>query len=202
MKLRVGLTGGIGCGKSTVSKLFAELGAGIIDTDVIAHQLTQSQGSAIPALATAFGSDYMTSDGALARNKMRQLIFSDALAKQRLEGILHPLILEEAQTQIAHLQTKPYIVIVVPLLFTSTAFLQLVQRILVVDCSEEQQITRVVARNRMNEAEVRTIIAQQTPRAECLKRADDVIKNDSAIDNLIVQVNFLHKFYSTRQNSN
>lgn len=202
MTLCVGLTGGIGCGKSTVSKLFAELGAGIIDTDVIAHQLTQSHSNAIPALSAAFGSDYLTSDGALERNKMRQLIFSDALAKQRLESILHPLILKQAQAQIEQLQGKPYIVIVVPLLFTSPAFQQLVQRVLVVDCREDQQITRVIARNRMTEIEVRNIITQQTPRTERLQRADDVIKNDSTMDSLNAQVNFLHKSYSTQQNSN
>lgn len=202
MKLCVGLTGGIGCGKSTVSKLFAEHGAGVIDTDVIAHQLTQSHGSCISAIGAAFGSEYITSDGALDRDRMRKLIFSDAIAKQRLELLLHPLILEQAKLQIQQLQAKPYIILVVPLLLTSPAFLQLVQRVLVVDCTEERQVTRVIERNRMNEIEVRAIIAQQTPRVVRIQRADDLINNDSTLDRLAEQVDFLHKFYSRIQNSN
>jgi dephospho-CoA kinase len=202
MKLCVGLTGGIGCGKSTVSKLFADLGAGIIDTDDIAHQLTHHHGDAIPAVREAFGSDYISDDGALNRDKMRTLIFSDAIAKHRLESILHPLILAQAKVELQLFQNKPYIIVAVPLLFTSPTFQQLVQRTLVVDCAEEQQESRVKARSKMTEIEVRKIIAQQTPRAERLQRADDVIANDSSIDNLSAQVDFLHKFYTSSQNNN
>jgi dephospho-CoA kinase len=202
MKLCVGLTGGIGCGKSTVSKLFAEHGAGIIDTDVIAHQLTQSHGSCISAINAAFGSEYITKDGGLDRDKMRGLIFSDTIAKQRLELLMHPLIFEQAKLQIQQLQAKPYIILVVPLLLTSPAFLQPVQRILVVDCAEERQVKRVIERSRMNEIEVRAIIAQQTPRVVRLQHADDVINNDFNLGDLVEQVDFLHKFYSIKQNSN
>lgn len=202
MKLCVGLTGSIGCGKSTVSKLFAERGAGIIDTDVIAHQLTNNHGDAILAIREAFGSDYISRDGALDRGKMRTLIFSDAIAKHRLESILHPLIFAQATDELQKLQVKTYIIIVVPLLFISPAFQQLVQRILVVDCAEQQQVSRVMTRSQMTEIEVRKIIAQQTPRAERLQQADDVITNDASIDNLTAQVDFLHKFYTSSQNSN
>jgi dephospho-CoA kinase len=202
MNLCVGLTGGIGCGKSMVSKLFAERGAGIIDSDLIAHQLTHSNGGAISAIREAFGGDYVGSDGALNRDKMRALIFSDNTAKQRLESILHPLILAHAIDELQPLQSKPYVIIAVPLLFTSTAFQKLVQRTLVVDCTEEQQVSRVMARSKMTEIEVRKIIAQQTPHAERLQRADDVISNDSSIDNLTAQVDFLHKFYTSPQNNN
>lgn len=195
MNLIVGLTGGIGSGKSTVADLFAKLGAGIIDMDVIAHQLTQVGGAAIPAIRSAFGKTYIHDDGALNRVKMRGWIFSNAAAKQRLEGILHPLILDHAKTQVEQMQTRPYIVIVVPLLPESPESQQLVQRILVVDCSEDTQIARVVARSRMSTAEVRTIIALQTPREERLKLADDVIHNDAHMDSLAVQVADLHQRY-------
>jgi len=191
----VGLTGGIGCGKSTVANLFAKHGAGIIDTDVIAHCLTQSGGVAIPAIRSAFGKAYIHDDGALNRVKMRGLIFSDAAAKQRLEMILHPLILEQARTQLQQMQTKPYIIIVVPLLAESPAFQRLVQCILVVDCPEDSQLARVAGRSGMSAAEVRTVIAQQTPRAERLKLADDVIRNDAGMDSLAAQVAALHERY-------
>ena len=197
MSLCVGLTGGIGSGKSTIASLFAEHGAGIIDTDMIAHQLTQAQGEAIPAIRSAFGSDYINAAGELDRSKMRGLIFSDPAAKQRLEMILHPLILEQAKTQIRQLRDQPYILVVVPLLPESPAFQQLVQRVLVVDCPEDTQIARVIARNRMNEAEVRAVIALQAPRAERLKLADDVIHNDAGMESLAAQVDILHKRYSS-----
>src|SRR5450631_2271583 len=201
MSFVVGLTGGMGCGKSTVADLFAEQGAGIIDTDVIAHSLTQRGGAAISAIRAAFGDDYLTDDGALNRAKMRGLIFSDAAAKLRLERILHPLILEQAKVQLRQLQTKPYIILVVPLLAESPAFRQLAQRVLVVDCDENTQVARVIGRSRMTEAEVRGIIAQQTPRAERLRLADDVIRNDAGLDSLAEQVSVLHGHYSDRQNN-
>jgi dephospho-CoA kinase len=202
MTLCIGLTGGIGCGKSTVAGLFAEHGAGIIDTDAIAHHLTQRGGDAIAAISAAFGKDYITVDGELDRAKMRGLIFSDAAAKQCLELILHPLILQQTKQQLRLLQTKPYIIIVVPLLAESPSFRQLVQRVLVVDCDENTQVARVTGRSQMEEAEVRGIIAQQTPRAERLQIADDVIHNDAGMDSLAEQVSVLHERYSARQNSN
>jgi dephospho-CoA kinase len=194
-KLCIGLTGGIGCGKSTVADLFAEHGAGIIDTDVIAHRLTQRGGEAIAAIRTAFGKDYITADGALDRAKMRGLIFSDAAAKQRLELILHPLILEQARAQLQQLQSKPYVIIVVPLLPESPAFRRLVQRVLVVDCDETTQVARVIGRSRMTAGEVLAIIAQQTSRDERLKLADDVIHNEDDLANLAEQVGVLHQRY-------
>ena len=202
MTLCIGLTGGIGCGKSTVAGLFAEHGAGIIDTDAIAHHLTRNRGDAIAAISAAFGKDYITDDGELDRAKMRGLIFSDAAAKQRLEVILHPLILQQAKQQLRLLQTKPYIIIVVPLLAESPSFRQLIQRVLVVDCDENTQVARVIGRSQMGETEVRGIIAQQTPRAERLQIADDVIHNDAGLDSLDEQVSVLHARYSARQNSN
>jgi len=197
----VGLTGGIGCGKSTLAVLFAEHGAGIIDTDAIARGLTQSGGAAIAAIRAAFGDDYLTAEGALDRAKMRGLIFSDAAAKQRLELILHALILEQAKVQLGRMQEKPYVILAVPLLPESPAFRKLVQRVLVVDCDENTQVARIIGRSRMGEAEIRSIIAQQTPRAERLKIADDVIHNDAGLGSLAEQVTVLHVHYSAMQNN-
>jgi dephospho-CoA kinase len=202
MTLCIGLTGGIGCGKSTVAGLFAGHGAGIIDTDAIAHHLTQSRGEAIAAISEEFGKEYIMDNGSLDREKMRGLIFSDTTAKLRLERILHPLIFEQAKALMKQLQTRPYIIVVVPLLPESPLFRQLVQRVLVVDCDESSQVVRVIGRSRMDEAEVRGIIAQQTPRAERLQLADDVIHNDADLDSLTEQVAVLHSRYSGKQNSN
>ena len=195
MSLIVGLTGGIGSGKSIVAGLFEKHGAGIIDTDAIARRLTLADGAAMAAIRSAFGDDYIADDGALDREKMRGLIFSDVAAKQRLEKILHPLILEQAKAQLQRLQAKPYIILVVPLLPESPAFRQLVQRVLVVDCGEGIQIARVITRSRITDAEVRAIIAQQTPRDERLRLADDVIHNEGGMENLAEQVAILHERY-------
>lgn len=203
MSLIVGLTGGIGCGKSTVADLFEKHGAGIIDTDVIARHLTQAcpdpgrgaGGEAMTAIRAAFGDDYITNDGALDRAKMRGLIFSDNTAKQRLEKILHPLILEQAMAQVLQLQSRPYIILVAPLLPESPAFQQQVQRLLVVDCDEETQVTRVTGRSYFSAQEVRNIIARQTPRAERLRLADDVIHNEAGLETLAAQVDALHERY-------
>jgi dephospho-CoA kinase len=192
----VGLTGGIGCGKSTVAELFAGHGAGIIDTDAISRQLTQSGGEAIEAIRQSFGDEYITADGSLDRAKMRGLVFADAGAKQRLERILHPLILEQARLQLERLQDSPYVIIVVPLLPESPAFRQLTRRILVVDCGESTQIERVARRSGMSKTEVRAIIAQQTPRDQRLRIADDVILNEAGLDSLAEQVAVLHRNYS------
>ena len=156
---------------------------------------------AIAAVRAAFGDDYITAEGALDRAKMRGLIFADAAAKHRLEQILHPLILEQSKAQLRDLQGKPYIILAVPLLAESLSFRKLVQRVLVVDCDENTQVERVIKRSRMGEAEIRSIIAQQTPRAERLKIADDVILNDADLDSLAEQVRFLHAHYSALQNN-
>lgn len=198
----VGLTGGIGSGKSTVAELFAEHGAGIVDTDAIAHQLTQAGGDAVAAIRDTFGNDYLTDNGALDRKKMRGLVFSDADAKQRLEEILHPLIFTRAKLLLQQLQDRPYIIVIVPLLPESRTFRQLVQRVAVVDCDENTQIERVIRRSGMTEDEVRAIIVQQTPRAERLLLADDIIRNDAGMDGLAAQVAVLHERYVNSANNN
>ncbi len=204
MILTVGLTGGIGCGKSTVAQLFAAHGAAIVDTDAIAHQLTQPGGAAIAPIRAAFADACLTADSALDRARMRRLVFSDAAAKRKLEGILHPLILEQCKMELQQARQAPYVVIVVPLLLESPAFLKLVQRVLVVDCGEDRQIARVTGRSKLSRAEVQSIIAQQTPRAVRLASADDLIDNDADLGGLARQVAALHERYSdmARKNSN
>lgn len=193
--LVVGLTGGIGSGKSTVADLFAAQGAAIIDTDDIAHRLTQPGGTAIPALRAEFGDRYIGDDGALDRARMRALVFADATARERLERLLHPLILAQAESELAQNADAPYAILVVPLLPRVPAFRRLMQRVLAVDCDEHIRLARVVRRSRLTEEEVRAIIASQTPRTEQLALADDIILNDGDLDTLTDQIDALHRRY-------
>ncbi|MFL6676501.1 MAG: dephospho-CoA kinase [Massilia sp.] len=190
----VGLTGGIGCGKSTVADLFAARGASIIDTDEIAHGLTAAGGGAMPALLAEFGPAFATPDGALDRARMRQLVFSDPGARARLEAILHPRI-REATAAAALLASGPYLVFVVPLLIESGSWRERVSRILAIDCPEAMQVARVMARSGLPEAQVRAIMAAQVTREQRLAAADDVLVNDDGIDALAPQVEKLHAFY-------
>ncbi len=194
---RVGLTGGIGCGKSTVSALFAQCGAVVIDSDAIAHQLTQAGGAAIAAIRSAFGDDYIDASGALDRARMRQLVFTDPAAKLRLEAILHPLIRTQMLAQAITSSSAPYQLLVIPLLFEIPGYQELVQRTLVVDCAEATQLGRAMRRSGLDEATVRAIMATQISRAERLQRADEVIHNDSDLDHLQRQVKPLHQRYLT-----
>ncbi len=176
-KLSIGLTGGIGSGKSLVADLFAARGAAIVDTDLIAHALTAPGGAAMPAIRDAFGAAFLTADGALNRAAMRERVFSDPEAKRQLEGILHPLI--GAQTeQAAESAQGPYLVFVVPLLVESRRWKERVDRVLVVDCPESLQVERVMRRNALSTAQVESILAAQATRAQRLAAADDVIVND------------------------
>jgi dephospho-CoA kinase len=191
----IGLTGGIGSGKSTAAALFRECGASVIDSDEISHQLTQAGGNAIAAIRTAFGDDYIDADGALDRSKMRQRVFSDPAAKQRLEAILHPMIRAQMLARAETAGSSPYILLVVPLLFEAGNYRELVQRTLAVDCAEETQLARAMQRSGLKEAEVRAIMAQQIGRAERLKLADDIIHNDGEMNDLQLQVAQLHRHY-------
>jgi dephospho-CoA kinase len=200
-RFSVGLTGGIGSGKSTVAELFAAQGAAIVDTDLIAHQLTAPQGLAMPHIRTLFGDDYVMADGAMDRQKMRAAVFADPTAKAKLEAILHPLIRSETERTAAEAQ-GPYLLFVVPLLVESRVWQQRVSRVLVIDCPEEIQIRRVMQRNGFSEEQVRAIMATQAPRATRLAAADDVIVNDgvdaSALQNA---VSALHQRYLTLAHS-
>lgn len=190
----VGLTGGIASGKSSAATLFEELGAAVVDTDVIAHELTQPGAGAMAEIRRVFGAAFVAPDGSLERAKMRRLVFNDPDAKAKLEGMLHPLIREQARARIVAAQ-QPYVIVVVPLLIETDAYSDLIQRVLVVDCSEEQQVARAMQRSQLKESEVRTILAAQLPRAERLKRADDVIDNDGGIEALRQQIHALHARY-------
>lgn len=202
MTYRVGLTGGIGSGKSTVAGLFQEIGVSIIDSDTISHQLTQAGGVAIALIRASFGEEYLTLGGALDRVKMRQRIFSDPTAKQKLESILHPLIRTQMLAQAQAPTSFPYMLLVVPLLFETPDYLELVQRTLVVDCAEEIQVARAIQRGTWSETDVRAAIAQQISRAERLQLADDIIRNDGSIDDLRNQVRQLHQHYLSRSPGN
>lgn len=190
----VGLTGGIGSGKSSAADAFAALGAAVIDTDAIAHELTRSGGAAIAALHAEFGNGFITADGALDRARMRELVFRDADAKRRLERLLHPLIGQEARAR-ATAARAPYVMLVVPLLLETGSYRDIVQRVLVVDCEEATQVKRTMARSNLTEQEVRAIMAAQLPRAERLARADDVITNEGDMAALRKRVRELHEQY-------
>ena len=194
MSYRVGLTGGIGSGKSTAAELFASLGVPVIDTDAISHQLTRPNGEAIPAIQSVLGSEYIDSTGALDRAKMRQLIFSDTTAKNLLEKILHPLIFAEARS-LAAISSASYVIIIVPLLFETTAFKEWMNRTVTVDCTEETQIKRITKRNGMNDQTARSIISQQISRAQRLELADDIIDNEGDLAELCEQIARLNLRY-------
>jgi dephospho-CoA kinase len=196
MRLIVGLTGGIGSGKTSAAKLFESLGADVVDTDVIARELTQPGGAAIEAVRQAFGEKYITDDAALNREAMRKLVFSHEDSRRRLEAILHPLIRAEAIRRIADFN-GPYGIIVVPLLFEAGGYREMVRRVLVVDCSEDIQLARTTARKGMDERTARAIISTQLPRGERIVKADDVIVNDLDMDHLRLEVEALHKKYLT-----
>ncbi len=194
MAFVVGLTGGIGSGKSAAADEFARLGATVVDTDAIAHELTRAGGAAIPAVRREFGDDAIGADGAMDRAKVRARVFADPAAKKRLEAILHPMIRAESERRIGA-ATGPYVVHVVPLLVESRDYRERVQRVLVVDCQEDIQIARVQARSKLAADEVRAIIASQVPRAARLAAADDVIDNSGTIAALRKQVAALHERY-------
>lgn len=174
---RIGLTGGIGSGKSTVAALLAEGGAVIVDTDAISRALTAPGGAALPRLAEVFGAGILDAQGALDRERMRALAFSDPSARARLEQVLHPMIGREAQAQAARAGERP-VVFDVPLLTESAHWRARVQRIIVVDCHESTQVERVMARSGWNREAVTRVIAQQAPRARRRTIADAVIFNE------------------------
>lgn len=191
----VGVTGGIGSGKSSAAALFAELGAGIIDTDDIAHELTRPGGLAMPAITAAFGAGIVAADGSLDRAAMRKRVFAEPAQRKVLEGILHPLIRAEARNRVAR-STAPYVMLVVPLLLETGGYPDLVRRVLVIDCDESLQISRTMQRSGLTAEAVRAIMAAQLPRQQRLDRADDVLRNDGDIAQLRSQVALLHGRYT------
>jgi dephospho-CoA kinase len=192
-KLVVGLTGGIGSGKSAAAAEFERLGATVVDTDAISHALTGKNGAALAEIERIFGREFISTGGGLDRKKMRELVFSDARARRSLEGLLHPMIREESKRRI-EAAAGPYVVHVVPLLVESGEYGRRADRVLVVDAPEEAQVARVRARG-LSEDSVRAIMKSQVSRAERLAAADDVIDNAGTLDALRKQVGALHEKY-------
>jgi dephospho-CoA kinase len=191
--LKIGLTGGIGCGKSTVSRLFEQLGAPILDADEVSHQLVQIGQPALETIRCVFGSEMLLENGALNRVGLKNLIFENLLAKKQLEAILHPLIFQEISNQIAIL-TASYCIVSVPLLF-ETHSESLVNRILVVNCDVETQIERVTKRDNLPLKQIQSILATQVSAAFRQNHADDIIENSKNNTTLAEQVKKLHNFY-------
>ena len=194
MTFVVGLTGGIGSGKSVVAELFARRGITVVDTDAIAHGLTAPGGGAIEAIRESFGSDFITPEGALERARMRALVFRDPQSKRRLERILHPRIRAVSTAKIAAADS-PYVILMVPLLVEAGADSTRYQRVVVVDCKEDDQIQRVMRRSHLTDDEVRRIMAAQAGRQVRLDAADDVVDNSETLDDLEPQVERLHRQY-------
>lgn len=190
----VGLTGGIGSGKSTVADCFAAHGVPVIDTDVLARDLTAPGGAALEAIRAAFGETVMRADGGLDRAALRRRVFADAADRHRLEAILHPRI-RRAVEQARSALTAPYALIVIPLLVETGGYRDLLNRVLVVDCPEELQMARVMARSGLAHDEAAAILAAQAGRAERLAAADDVIVNTASPEALRSQVAALHRHY-------
>jgi dephospho-CoA kinase len=194
MSFVVGLTGGIGSGKSAAASEFERLGAVLVDTDAIAHELTQPGGQAISEVERIFGPDVIGPSGAMDRKRMRERVFADPVARKALEALLHPLIREESRARIAA-APGPYVIHVVPLLIESADYRSRVDRVLVIDSPEELQIERVRGRSGLSADEVRAIVASQATRAARLAAADDVIENRGTIDALRKQVAAFHQKY-------
>ena len=190
----VGLTGGIGSGKSAVANAFILHGAEVIDTDAISRALTVAGGAAMGQIQQLFGPEFVAADGGLDRRRMRQAVFQDAAARQRLEGILHPLIHQEAVERLARV-SAPYVLLAVPLLVETGGYQEDIDRILVVDCDETRQIARIRERDGVSSEQAMAIIAAQASRSQRLAIADDVIDNNGNLANLAAQVERLHPFY-------
>ncbi len=192
--LVVGLTGGIGSGKSTVAKLFAERGAAIIDADVTAREVTQTGSSAYTSIIKHFGDNVVLEDGSLDRTRLRQIIFHDPKERLWLEKLLHPLIKDEMQQQIAKMHA-PYCIAVIPLLL-EVEFYSFINRILVIDTPEAEQVRRVMLRDNISQTEVEAILESQASRHDRRAKAQDIIINDGNPEDLIPQIDKLHQQYA------
>ena len=196
--LTVGLTGGIGSGKTTVSNLFHDLGAPVIDTDIISHELVANDQSVLKEIVDAFGDDIVLDDGTLDRKQLAQIVFNDKKSRRQLENILHPKIRTEVKNQIQTYNSKSpapqYVVIVIPLLF-ETGFRDLIDRILVITSDENIRIERIIQRDHRDKNEIRSIIDSQVTDEIRTSKADDVIENNNNLKELENQVQQLHRKY-------
>ena len=193
MAIRIGLTGGIASGKTMVADFFSELGVPVIDTDVIARQVVEPGTAALDKIRGTFGDEVMQEDGSLNRKALREIVFADTAKREQLEAILHPRIREETMRQVAAVN-EPYMIVVVPLLVESPMS-ALMDRVLVVDCSEETQLKRLLLRDNENVVTAQRIIDAQASRADRLAIADDVINNDGDPAKAREQALELHQSY-------
>jgi len=197
----VGLTGGIGSGKSVAAKIFAELGVPVTDVDVISHKLTAANQPLAKDIEANFGESYITPEGALNRAAMRKLVFNNESARLKLNAILHPAIYAEAIKQLEQnkqtyfTNNMPYQILAIPLLFDSPRYTQHINRILLIDCDEATQIERVKLRSNLPEAEILQIIKAQTPRQKMLSLADDIIENNKNVTKLHENIELIHQKY-------
>ena len=191
----VGLTGGIGSGKSEAAKLFAELGVPVTDVDVISHQITGANQPLIKDIEANFGYAYITPQGALNRAAMRKLVFNDDAARTKLNAILHPAIYDEALKQLEQNKHAPYQILAIPLLLESPRYSPHINRILLIDCDEATQIARVKLRSQLPESEILQIIKAQTPRKKLLLLANDIIQNNENVADLREKVIEIHQKY-------
>ncbi len=193
-RFAIGLTGGIASGKSTAASRFEQLGAAVVDTDIVAHELTASNGAAMPEIAKTFGTDYLDHDGSLNRAKMRALVFAHPAQRKVLEAILHPMIHERTQT-LGNSMAGSYVVFVVPLLVESAKWRTQVDRIAVVDCEPAVQLARLIQRPGLDATQAAQIMAAQAKRDTRLAAADDIMTNHTDTAALLKQVDALHCHY-------
>ena len=194
MVLKIGLTGGIGSGKSTVCKIFSEFGVPVIDADIIAHSLVRPGMPALEEIAKTFGKELISNDGTLDRKKIRDQIFANDTERKKLENILHPAVYKEISVQVENIISK-YCIISIPLLIETDAS-DTVDRILVIDVPRELQLQRASNRDKTNKSDIKSIIDSQISREDRLAAADDIVNNDGNIENLHRQISGLHEYYS------
>ena len=194
MVLKIGLTGGIGSGKSTVCKMFSEFGVPVIDADIIAHSLVRPGMPALEEIAKTFGKELISNDGTLDRKKIRDQIFANETKRKKLEDILHPAVYKEISVQVENINSK-YCIISIPLLIETDAS-DTVDRILVIDVPRELQLQRASNRDKTNKSDIESIIDSQISREDRLAAADDIVNNDGNIENLHRQISGLHEYYS------
>ena len=191
----VALTGGIGSGKSEAARQFAQLGVPVVDTDVIAHELTATGSPILSEIEHMFGAGVLNDDGSLNRAKLRALVLSNPADRVRLEGLLHPAIYERAIALLKDNESKlrpQYQILVIPLLFENNRYHNVIDRILVIDCDENTQISRAMTRSKLTEEEVKAMMAAQTSRKVRLNGADEIIENNHSLADLIDKINKLH----------
>ena len=199
--LTIGLTGGIGCGKSALCEIFQKYAISIIDTDLIAKNLVQLNCTALEEIKKTFGNQVLHTDGTLNRLKMRQLIFNDPLKKQQLEAILHPKIYSEVKQALQSVKST-YCIVAIPLLVeTQSLFSSLLDRIATIECHHTIQIKRIMNRDNINQENAVNIIQNQASREERIEIADDVIYNNGTLDNLIEEAKMLHQLYLKLSNN-